>query len=81
MTKEEFAKRWGYQTAQGYGQALFDCREQLLNDLDEVIKNISLNLPVIKSVCVCTYSWKTYLMNNIERCNYCNQPKAEQTVL
>jgi len=49
MTKEEFAKRWGYQTGIGYGQALFDCREQLLKDLEEVIKNLSLNLPVVSS--------------------------------
>lgn len=40
MTKKEFAKKWGFHPAKGYGIALFDCRKDLLIDLDKVIKKI-----------------------------------------
>lgn len=33
MTKEEFLEKWGYKTAKGYGQALFDCKAELEKDL------------------------------------------------
>jgi len=39
MTREEFAEIWGYKTAIGYGSAMFDCRENILNDLDKLIGN------------------------------------------
>ena len=38
MTRQEFADKWGYQTGVGYGSAQFDCREQLLKQLDELIQ-------------------------------------------
>lgn len=34
---DEFAKKWGYQSGEGYGVAIFDCREELLKDLDELM--------------------------------------------
>jgi len=37
MTREEFAEKWGYQSAIGYGSAQFDCKESLLKDLDVLI--------------------------------------------
>jgi len=49
MTKEEFANKWGYQPAKGFGSALFDCREQLLADLNEVIKHLVKNNDKIKN--------------------------------
>ena len=39
MTKKEFAKKWGFHPAKGYGLALFDCRKDLLIDLNYVIEN------------------------------------------
>ena len=44
MTRQDFANRWGFQPAKGYGSALFDCRESLLKDLDAVIANEVKNL-------------------------------------
>lgn len=37
MTRNEFAEKWGYQAAVGFGGAEFDFRTQLLNDLDKLI--------------------------------------------
>ncbi len=47
MTKKEFAKKWGFHPAKGFGIALFDCRKDLLIDLDKVIE-VSINevLPI-----------------------------------
>ena len=44
MTEQDFANRWGFQPAKGYGSALFDCRENLLKDLDAVIADEVKNL-------------------------------------
>lgn len=52
MTKrEEFAKKWGYQSGQGYGSAQFDCKDSLLKDLDVLIADEvkNLALPQISS--------------------------------
>jgi len=35
IDRERFAEKWGYGTATGYGNALFDYKEKLLEDLDE----------------------------------------------
>ena len=37
MNKQEFLEKWGYTPIEGYGGALFDFREHLEKDLDELI--------------------------------------------
>lgn len=39
MTKDELINKWGYQTAVGYGPALFDVRDNLRKDVDELLKS------------------------------------------
>ncbi len=39
MNKQEFLEKWGYQIGNGYGQALFDCKQQLEKDIDELLKS------------------------------------------
>lgn len=39
MNKKEFLEKWGYQSGIGYGRALFDCKNQLEKDLDDLLKS------------------------------------------
>lgn len=39
MNKKEFLEKWGYRPAIGYGSALFDCRNKLEEDLNELLKS------------------------------------------
>lgn len=42
MNKKEFLEKWGYQPATGYGSALFDCRNRLEEDLNELLKSSTM---------------------------------------
>lgn len=39
MNKQEFLEKWGYQSGIGYGHTLFDCKNQLEKDLDDLLKS------------------------------------------
>ena len=44
MNKQEFLEKWGYTPIEGYGGALFDFREHLGKDLDELIRTDSSDI-------------------------------------
>jgi len=44
MNKQEFLEKWGYTPIEGYGGSLFDFRDHLEKDLDELITTDSSDI-------------------------------------
>jgi len=62
MNKQEFLEKWGYTPIEGYGGSLFDFRDHLEKDLDELIipmKSLPEN-PIIHSNCIGCELFKWY---------------------
>jgi len=50
MTREDFAEKYGYQQAIGFGSDMVDCKEQLLKDLLEIVPTDTSMIEFLESV-------------------------------
>jgi len=74
MTKEEFINKWGYRTLEGFGGALYDLRDELIKDLN----NLSLQSSEGKNVVCdkCGYPMFYHKPDDIMCCHGCNNKKS-----